>query len=65
MYIVIIFYSIFYSIMCTEYIQIFKECNFQGFHGELAIRKIFTLEISLVNFELHESESRILGDPRK
>ena len=31
----------------------------------VAIREIFILEISLANFDLHESESRILGDPRK
>ena len=36
-----------------------------GFRGKLAIRKIFTFKISLVNFDLHESESRILCDPRK
>ena len=46
------------------YIQIFEGCNFQGFRGELAIHEIFILEISLVNFDLYESESRILGDPR-
>ena len=49
----------------TVYIQIFEECNFRGFHGELAIRGIFILEISLANFDLHELESRILGDPQK
>ena len=47
----------------TVYVQIFEGCNFQGFRGELAIREIFILKISLEN--LHESESRILGDPRK
>ena len=45
--------------------QIFEGCNLQGFRDELAIREIFILEISLANFDLHESESRILGDPRK
>ena len=39
--------------------------NFRGFRGKLAIREIFILEISLANFDLHESESRILGDPQK
>ena len=50
--------------MHTAYVQIFKRCNFQGFRGELAICKIFILEISLANFDLHKSESRILGDPQ-
>ena len=49
----------------TVYVQIFQGCNFRGFHSELAICKIFILEISLVNFDLHESESRILGGPQK
>ena len=56
------------SYLCTIYKQILKGCNFHGFHGfhdELAICEIFILEISLANFDLHESESRILGDPRK
>ena len=45
----------------TIYVQIFEGCNFQGFRGELAISKILILEILLANFDLHESESRILG----
>ena len=49
----------------TVYVQIFEGCNFRGFRGKLAIREIFILEISLVNFDLHESESRILYDSRK
>ena len=49
----------------TVYVQIFEGCNFQGLCGQLAIRKIFILEISLTNFDLHQLESRILGDPRK
>ena len=57
-------YSIDYT-WYTVYVQIFEACNFQGFRGELAIREIFILEISLANFDLHESESRILGDPQK
>ena len=51
--------------LATVYIQIFKECNFRGFRSELVIREIFILKISLANLDLHESESRILGDPRK
>ena len=47
----------------TVYVQIFDGCNFRGFCGELAIREIVILKISLANFDLHESESRILGDP--
>ena len=31
----------------------------------MVIRKIFILKISLANFDLDESESRIFGDPRK
>ena len=39
--------------------------NFRRFRGELAICEIFIHEISLANFDLHESESRVLGDPQK
>ena len=49
----------------TIYVQIFEGCNFQGFRSQLAIRKIFILKILFVKFDLHESESRILGDPWK
>ena len=31
----------------TIYVQIFEACNFQDFHDQLAIRKIFILEILL------------------
>ena len=43
----------------------FEGCNFRGLSDELAICEIFILEILLANFDLHESESRILGDPQK
>ena len=53
------------TILDTVYVPIFEGCNFRSFRGELDIRKIFILKISLANFDLHESESRILGDPQK
>ena len=40
------------EILNTVYIQIFEGCNFQGFHGQLAIHKIFILEILLAKLWL-------------
>ena len=36
----------------TVYVQIFEACNYRGFHGQLAIRKIFILEILLAKLWL-------------
>ena len=33
--------------MTVVYVQSFRGCNFQGFHGRLAINEIFILKISL------------------
>ena len=38
--------------IATVYAQSFKECNFQGFCGQLAICKIFILESSLAKLWL-------------
>ena len=36
----------------TAYVQIFKGCNFRGFHGQLAFREIFIFKISLAKLWL-------------
>ena len=54
------------------YVQILERCNFQRFHGQLAFRKNFILEISLAKLwlsflSLIRNEHKFLrvGDPRK
>ena len=42
------------------YVQIFEACNFQDFHDQLAIRKLSFSKFYWQNFDLHQSESRIL-----